>query len=121
MRSHILAAGTCLFALVGCAQLDYAMTEYGGIKPLQFAYSGKTWRIFDRPADGRLMITPTVGDAAAAGAVEGMTLGLSGNASGSEGVFHSAALAYLKTRSKSCKIYNGALVINPQWEFFYEC
>lgn len=63
----------------------------------------------------------SLGDSAVAGTVEGMTFCLSGNLSGSEGVFHAPALAYLKARSKSCDIYNGALVINPQWEFFYEC
>lgn len=120
-RACKAAIGIVLVACASCTEINYAGTHYSDISPVKFQYAGKTWRVFDKPSEGRLMITPSLGDAAAAGAIEGLTFGLSGNASGPEGAFHSASAAFLEQRSGSCRITNGALIIDPQWEFFYSC
>lgn len=109
------------FAATGCTQLQYIDEIYGGVAPESFAYAGKTWKIQDKPSHGRMMISPSTADALRAGAIEGLTLGLSGNASGSEGVFHGVAVAFLADKNGKCKVSNGALIADPQWEFFYSC
>lgn len=107
--------------VAGCSELNYAIENYSDIDPVRFQFNDKAWRIFDSPSEERLMITPSLGDSARAGAIEGITLGLSGNVSGPEGAFHTAAAAYLESRPGSCRISNGAIILDPQWEFFYTC
>ncbi len=108
-------------ATAGCTQLQYIDETYGSVEPARFSHAGKVWTIHDKPAQGRMMISPSTADAARAGVIEGLTFGLAGNASGSEGVFHGVAVAYLEERDSKCRVSNGALIADPQWEFFYTC
>lgn len=104
-----------------CGGLNYAMTHYSGVDIVHFSSGGKTYRVFDKPEEGRLMITPTLGDAAASGAIQGATFGLSGDPLGPQGEFRMAANAFVKSRDKSCAVTDGAKVISAQYEFFYTC
>lgn len=119
MKKLIMVAS--LLSLTACAGMNYAIENYTGVKPKTFAHDDKTFRVFDKPNEGRLMITPSLGDAAGAGMVQGLTLGLSGNMSGPEGKFQKATETYLRITGRKCRITNGALVVQPQWEFFYTC
>lgn len=112
---------TAALSLAACGGLNYAMTNYSGVEVQRFAVSGTTYRIFDKPEENRLMITPTIGDAAAAGAIQGGTLGLSGDPLGPQSEFRAAAQAFLSARSRGCTISDGAKVVAAQYEFFYTC
>lgn len=108
-------------ALCACSGINYAMQNYSDTKPVAF-HDGRTeWRVFDKPHEGRLMITSSMGDAVAGGAAQGFTLGLSGPVGGPEGNFQRGAQAWLDASGRDCRITNGALVIAPQYEFFYTC
>lgn len=118
MRNLMVLA---VLGVSACGGLNYAMTNYSGVETVHFANNGKTYRVFDKPEEGRLMITPTIADAAAAGAIQGATLGISGNPLGPQGEFRIAADAFVKSKNKSCTVTDGALVVSTQYEFFYTC
>lgn len=111
-----------LVILAGCSGLSYAMQNYSDTKPERFAYANEDWRIFHKPNENRLMITPSFKTAMAAGAKTGATFGLAGSQTDPENRFRTAALVFVKSKvDDSCKITKGSLVIDPQYEYFYEC
>lgn len=110
-----------LFAVSACSGAGYAIEHYAGVDVKRIQANGEGSRIYDKPTEGRLMITPTIGRAASVGAVQGATLGTSDGNADTMSEFESAADAYVKSRDPNCAVTRGALVINPQYEFFYEC
>lgn len=110
-----------VIALTGCAGLEYATENYTGVAIQQHAYDDDTWRIFDKPNEERLMITPSIGAAMGAGMIQGLTYGLSGNMSGPQGAFRMAAASYLNSTGRDCQILDGSLIVDTQYEFFYDC
>ena len=119
IRTGIAIAST--IAITGCSGINYAVENYSGVDVERFEANGQTWRIFDKPAEGRLMITPTLGKAAAVGAAQGATFGLSRGGASPVQNFEAAANLFIKSRDASCQVTSGSLVINPQYEFFYSC
>ena len=119
MTAVALAAG---LALTGCGEgFDYAMETYRDVPPVNVVSDGKVWRVFDRPDAGLIMITPSLGDVAGAAAIEGATLGLSGDLDPEEPAYRAAAMAHLRSTGRSCRILTGREVIETQWEYSYRC
>ena len=111
-----------LALLAGCSGLSYAMQNYASVKPERFAYAGENWRIFHKPTESRLMITPSLTSAFAGGAKTGATFGLAGRQSDPENRFRTAAMMFVKQSvGDECEITSGQLVIDPQYEYNYEC
>ncbi|WCE67945.1 hypothetical protein PL335_06255 [Sulfitobacter faviae] len=106
-------------SLAGCAGINEAMTKYGDTDPVTYRIDGSTWRIFDQPENGRMMITTGVGTAGATGAKQGVTFGLANNPYETGAAYQPAATAYLAPRG--CKITGGHLVLPMQYEFEYAC
>lgn len=110
----------CLFCLclTSCGTMKYMVDEYAGVKIIKHQAPEMMVRIFDRPDHGKLMITPTVGKAAALGAGAGITLGI-----WTPGIdpfpMQQAAQHYLDSKGKF-RITSGKLLVKPQWEFTYE-
>jgi hypothetical protein len=119
IKTAIAIAG--VIAITGCSGINYAVENYSGVDVQRFEANGQTWRIFDKPAEGRLMITPTLGKAAAVGAAQGATFGLSRGGASPVQSFEAAANLFIKSRDKTCQVTSGSLVVNPQYEFFYSC
>lgn len=117
IKALVVAAS---LGLSGCAGIDYAVDEYSGVPLVMFEHDDHTFRVFDKVASNKLMITPTLGNAAGVGFVRGLTLGLVDNDI-PEPVFHEGASAYLLSTGRACAVSNGVLVIRPQWEFRYQC
>lgn len=121
----MLAAAT--LTLAGCGGMATAISEYGSVKPVAFAHGGSTWRVYDKPDDGRLMITPTIANSAASGVIGGATLGVAGDplTGRSAGIpqnsFSAAATAWIKQHGASCRVTQGEVLVTPQWEFRYTC
>jgi hypothetical protein len=116
-----MAAMSSTILLVGCAGMQYAMDNYTGVPVQQFtASSGAHYRIFDKPKENRLMITPSLAAAAGGGAVQGLTFGAVNPASAAV-VFRDAAQEYLATTGRTCETKDTTLVVNPQYEVRYQC
>lgn len=117
----ITVLSAAILYTASCSSMSYAMKTYGDVDPINFEAYGRTWRVFDKPESGLIMLTPSLGDAALAGAAEGATLGLAGSMDPTQLVFQSAAAEYLKSTGRTCDIRSGRLVLDPQWEFTYTC
>ena len=50
-----------LLLLSGCAGASYAMSEYSGVKVNKITTKHDTYRIFDKPEQGKMMVTSSVG------------------------------------------------------------
>jgi hypothetical protein len=139
MRTGIAATTISAIALSGCQGRQYAMDEYNKV-PVQsfvvepadgkprFTSDGKggqidrarTYRIFDKPAEFKLMITPSLGEAAGSGFLRGLTFGA---ADMGEPVvaYRDAAEKYLASTGRSCSARDIVLIVRPQYEVRYEC
>lgn len=119
------AVGACALMLAGCgAGAQYAMSEYSGVEVKSFALEGDDiYRVFDKPASNKLMITPSFGKAMMAGAAQGATFGAvdAMDTIGPKPMFERATVEYLKSTGRTCRIVDGYVVIKPQWEFKYDC
>lgn len=116
---------SCGLALTGCGGgVQYAMQEYTGVEVKPWDVPGEdTYRVFDKPAANKLMITPSIGKAMGAGAAQGLTFGGADamDMIGPKPMFEKAALGYLANTGRTCRIVDGYIVARPQWEFKYDC
>lgn len=103
----------CIF-LAGCAGFKEAR-EYRDATVVRFMDSNDNWRIFDKPDEGRLMITTSLGRAAGLG----LTNPIGGDFPKPE--YQSAAAGWLVSTGRQCTITDGYLLVRPQWEFKYSC
>ncbi len=114
----VLVAG-----LAGCANpnaFGRAM-EYNSAKITRVRMPDDTYRVFDHPKEQKIMTTSSVGTAAAAGAARSATFGL-GDPFAPEQRHEAAARKYLNDTGRTrCTITSGYLLMQPQYEFTYEC
>ena len=118
MRRVLLIAA---LLLSGCAGAKYAMDNYSKVKPLAFtSQTGKGFRVYDKPSESRMMITPTIGSAMGGGAVNGATFGAV-NPAASEVIYRDAAEEYLASTGRTCRALDISLILDPQYEVRYQC
>jgi hypothetical protein len=123
MRANWMAVGVAGM-LCGCASANYVMSEYGGVQLKHFEMNdGQTYRVFDKPDANKLMITPSLDRAAGAGFVSGLTFGAvpAQDNLGPKPEYERASLAYLASTGRTCRLIDGYVVIQGQWEFKYDC
>ena len=123
MKLKVLIAAVSLpLILIGCAGMDYAMKNYSGVKVESWVSptTKKTFRIFDKPTENRMMITLGFGDASAQGIGQGLTLGVADTRTPG-GVYQDAAIEWLALRGRACTATSTFLVIEPQYEVRYTC
>ena len=121
MRAFLPVLFALSAPLAACSGVSYAMQEYGEVDVERFSYGDDTWRIFHRPDERKLMITPSLGRSAASGAASGLTLGLGGGPTGPFGAYRAAAQSYVAMVGAGCAITDGGLVMTSQYEFYYSC
>lgn len=121
MKRLVLAVVALAPALLGgCAGIS-AAREFRDVEPIHFASGDSTWRVFDKPAENRLMITPTLGRSISIGANNGASnLGLS-ERDAAKAEFQAAAADWLAKSGRQCQILSGEDILDPQWEFKYRC
>lgn len=116
MRWVILALAVLT---AGCAGIQYA-NQYRGIEVERFSWDGQTWRIFDKPDEGRLMITPTLLRSARQGFVGGLFFGAF-DTDIPKPRYEAATIGWLLESGRECTVTDGYEVVSPQWEFTYTC
>lgn len=101
--------------------MNYARETYAGIEVQHIQMADDTYRVFDKPEIGQMMITSSLGSAAGQGLVTGATLGIVTDAPPLPR-YEAAAKAWLtKTGRPNCRIISGYLLIRPQYELKYDC
>ena len=85
-----------------------------------FAHDNHTYRVFDKPSVGKLIITPSLVTAMSDGVIRNATFGRYNNRTERD-TLETAASAYLARHGRKCTITDGSMVYDPQWEFTYVC
>lgn len=107
----LLTAMTLTIALGACAGAGTAISRYGSVQPMAFAHDGATYRVYDKPSEGRMMITPSLADSRDWNKRSSMF--------GPELEFADAAQAFVQGRG--CHVTNAQELIEPQFEVTYSC
>jgi hypothetical protein len=115
--------------------MDYVIQNYNGVDlqhhtvlpadGKRFVDSGsgpvdmaRHYRIFDKPDENRLMITASIGDAVAIGAVRGL---IKIDTNSPVAVYKEAALDWLRSRGRDCRAVESSELIRLQYEIRYAC
>lgn len=117
---HRALAGFLALLLSACAYPHYVNDEYRYIPLATFAHDNHSYRVFDKPSAGKLIITPSLATAVSDGVIRNATFGRYHNRTGRD-TLETAASAYLARHGRKCTITDGTLVYDPQWEFTYVC
>ena len=112
-----------MVALSGCAGINYAKSNYGGLPQQQFtASSGQSFQIIDNPARGRMMIGPGTGGSATEGFVRGLGMGVANSLVATPPVvYRDAAEQYLRSSGRNCTAQDVTAIMDPRYEVRYRC
>lgn len=107
--------------LSGCAAVSYITEEYWGVTVEHVAMPDDTYRIYDKPAQSKMMVTSSIGAAAAQGMGTGLAWGLVDNTP-PKPRFDAAALQHLANTGRAgCRVVDSYLLMKPQFEVKYDC
>lgn len=115
-----LVIGLCL-ALAGCASVNYIIDEYRGVPVMEVKMPDDTYRVFDKPAQNKMMVTSSLSSAAGQGFARGLTFGAAPT-DPPKPLFEAAALQFLNENGRAgCRVVDAYLLARPQWEVKYDC
>jgi hypothetical protein len=117
---HRALVGFAALCLSACAYPQYVNDDYRYIPLTTFAHDNHTYRIFDKPSAGKMIITPSLVTAMSDGVIRNATFGRYHNRTERQ-TLEAAAAAYLARHGRNCAITSGSLAYDPQWEFTYVC
>jgi hypothetical protein len=102
-------------------QLIILAGEYSDVRAEEVAMPDDTYRIFDKPAASKMMVTSSLGSATAQGVGSGLLLNAVDNTP-PKPLFDTAALQYLQNTGRSgCRIVDSYMLMKPQFEVKYDC
>lgn len=116
-------AGVILLAaaLSGCAGVNYIVENYSGVDYEDVAMPDDTYRVFDKPSEGRMMVTSSLSSAAGQGIGRGLLLN-SIDTTPPGPLFEAAANQFLVNKGRpECRAVSTALLVQPQFEVRYRC
>lgn len=109
----------CLVSVAGCQSVKTAMEYDPQVHQVQM--EDDTYRVFEHPQRDRLMTTPSMGKIAGQGMAQGVTLGIA-HIRTPEQRHEAAARRYLDDTGRAhCRISKGYLLVDPQYEFYFNC
>lgn len=118
---RILGIAAICAALGGCASVNYIIDEYRGVPVQEVKMPDDTYRIFDKPAQSKLMATSSLTSAAGQGFARGLTFGAAAT-DPPKPLFEAAALQFLTESGRhGCRVIDAYLLARPQWEVKYDC
>lgn len=79
-----------------------------------------TYRIFDKSDKNKLMITPSISASAGAGVAAGLSFHAV-DTTPPKPVYERAALGYLESTGRKCRIMDAYLLVRPQRQTKYDC
>lgn len=118
---RILCIAALCAVLGGCAGVSYAIDEYSGVEVKNIQMPDDNYRVFDKPAQNKMMVTPSLAASAGQGFASGLLLNAVDNTP-PKPRFDAAALQYLEnTGRQGCRIVDSYVVVKPQFEIKYDC
>ena len=111
-----------LLGLGGCISSESISLakQYEGL-PTKIAMPEDTYRVFEHPSAQKVMTTPSINRSINAGIARGLTFGLADGVP-PEQQHQAAAEKYLaQTGRAACVITSGYILVEPQYEFTFEC
>lgn len=118
IRAAVLAV--LALTLGACVYPEYVNDQYRYIPLVTFTHNNASFRIFDKPSAGKLIITPSLATAMSDGVIRNVTFGEYNNTTERK-TLQAAATAYLAGAGRKCTITDASLIYDPQWEFTYTC
>ncbi len=118
MRRKITAL--VLLGLSACAYPHYVNDEYRYVPLTNFAHDNRSFRIFDKPSAGKLVITSSLTTAMSDVVIRNATFDKYNN-SVERQALENAVTAYLAGQGRTCIVTGSSLMYDPQWEFTYTC
>jgi hypothetical protein len=110
-----------LVVLGGCASVSYILAEYDGVQLKTITMPEDEYRVFDKPIQNKMMVTPSLGATAAQGFGSGLLLGAVDNTP-PRPRFEAAALAFLEQDGRrGCRVLDAYVLARPQYEVKYDC
>ena len=110
--------GACL-SVGDCTGLDEAVDvsgQYSSTPVVRYDNEGGSWRISDKPNEGRLKIGPSL--AGWFGAAFGRVVTFTPLP---KDEYQETVEGWLSSTGRRCTVTDGYLLIDPQWEFKYAC
>ena len=112
--------GLAALSLAACTAPQQLSGDYRDVPRTNFTYAKNTYRIFDKPSAGKLVITRSVGGAMSDSMLRGVTFGAYNNALPQTEI-EAAVMAYLGSNGRNCTTASSTKLAAPQWEFTYSC
>lgn len=106
-------------SLSGCTGFDEAVEisdQYAGTPIARYDNAGGSWRISDKPDEGRLKIGPSLAGSFSAAFGRMVTF-----TAPPRDEYQEAVEGWLNSTGRSCTVTDGYLLVDPQWEFKYSC
>ena len=123
MKNFIFLSLITVLTICGCTTMEgikYQTKTYSGTSCDAIRVQGKYFKVYDNVSQQKLMVVPSLGAAMGNGFISGFTGGAAPQSS--SGIFYrKAAQIHLGSKDKKCHIVDGYLIVNPNWEFCYEC
>jgi hypothetical protein len=117
---NLSIAALCSVLCAGCTGVSYIVDNYGEAPLQKISTRYDEFRVFDKPTDNRLMITPSLGNTAGNAFVGGLLLNPTIGAT-PRPVYQEAVEKFLADSGRDCRVTDGYLIVEPQWEFRYSC
>ena len=107
-------------SLTACAYPQYVNDDYRYVPLTSFAFENRSFRIFDKPSAGKMIITPSLTTAMSDVVIRNATFGEYNNGTEKQ-TLERAVEAYLASMGRKCTVTGASLMYDPQWEFTYDC
>ena len=112
--------GNCKVSNVTQKMPQYVNDDYRYVPLTSFAFENRSFRIFDKPSAGKMIITPSLTTAMSDVVIRNATFGEYNNGTEKQ-TLERAVEAYLASMGRKCTVTGASLMYDPQWEFTYDC
>jgi hypothetical protein len=111
-----LTASLWLYGCAGFKEAAETADQYAGTPVMHYTNANGAWRVYDKTAESRLKIAPSLAQSFSAAFGKTVTFGDLPKAE-----YEDAAEGWLASSGRRCTIRDGTLLVHPDWEFKYSC
>lgn len=109
-NSNTIAIIVITMMLSGCAGLSYGHVNYSGVDSIRYVHDDMLWKILDKPHENRMWIFPLQGPYIAFFLEDPH-----------RDEYQDAAVAWLNSQGRNCKVIDIVSIIAWEREAKYEC